>query len=62
MAHTANKTSPVLAPIGTAVRTRRGRGLFLALALIALAIQRTSAGALSSVSPSGATPGVTLPD
>ena len=60
MAHTAKKMSPALAPIGAAVRTRRGRGLFLALALIALAIQHTSAGALSSVSPSGATSGVTL--
>ena len=60
MAHTANTVSPVPAPIGAAVRTRRGRGLFLALALIALAIQHTSAGALSSVSPGGATPGVTL--
>ena len=41
-------------------RTRFAPMVWLALMLSALAIAPTSAGTLSSVSPSGATPGITL--
>jgi PKD repeat protein len=60
MAKPSAHVTPAAPHIGAAVRTRGARVLLLALALTALAIQHTSAGALSSVSPSGATAGVTL--
>ena len=52
--------SRLLASLVPAPRRRLVVGTWLALTFSALALQGTSAGTLSTVSPSGATPGITL--